>query len=151
MHVSWGISTTTKLGLLTDSNLSGCNSTVSKFLCVPKRFLYRVPMFLHSSSVIHTDHQSIVGVIANNCVDRPLQTTKNYFLAALENRIPRSESIKHRTLVAHAQSASHTTTTTTSTTVYNLRIYFNLSLQMSTWKINLPGWKSTCPDYFFHK
>ena len=35
------------------------------------------------------------------------------------------------------------------TAVYNLRICFNLSLWTSNQ--NLPGWKSTCPDDFFHK
>ena len=32
--------------------------------------------------------------------------------------------------------------------VYNLRIHLNLSIRMSKPKINLPRWKSTCPDYF---
>ena len=44
--------------------------------------------------------------------------------------------------------------------VYNLRIYFNLSLltnyfnmslQTSNWKMNLHGWIWTCLDSFFHK
>ena len=30
------------------------------------------------------------------------------------------------------------------TSVYNLRIYTNLSIQMSTLNFNLSGWKSTC-------
>ena len=33
-------------------------------------------------------------------------------------------------------------------TVYNLRIHLNLSVQTSCSKINLPRWKSTCPDYY---
>ena len=32
----------------------------------------------------------------------------------------------------------------------NLRVYLNSPIRKSTQKIHLPGWKSTCQDYFSH-